>query len=67
MSQTNSKQEPPVQYESHLLRLRHTTRDGRPVCQAMLIHLPSRETRYFSDLAGLMDYLEQGTVQFTQS
>ena len=53
--------EAPAQYESWLLRLRQTTRDGRLICQIMLICLPSQETRYFADLASMTAYLAQST------
>lgn len=52
-------QEPPVQYESYLLRLRRTIQDGRPVCRVALIELSSQETRYFADMGELTRYLTQ--------
>ena len=52
--------EPPVLYESFLLRLRRTTSDGEAVCQVTLISLPSQETYYFADLEKLTVFLAQG-------
>lgn len=52
--------DPPVEYGSYLLRLRYTRRDGQPLCQVTLIHLPSQETHYFADLESLMAYLAEG-------
>lgn len=56
----DSRSEPPVHYESCLLRLRRTVRDGEPVCQVMLICLPSQETYYFADPEKFAIFLAQG-------
>ena len=57
--------QPPVRYESYLLRLRYVVspsngrgeRDGEPVCQAMLQSVTTRDQRYFADLESLVEYL----------
>lgn len=63
MPHTKKSHEPSIQYESHLLRLRHTLRNGQRVCQVTLIQLPSQETRYFADLERLMAFLAEQTGQ----
>jgi hypothetical protein len=45
-------------YASYLLRMRWALRDGRPVCQAMLIDVLSKQERRFPDLSGLVSYLQ---------
>jgi hypothetical protein len=50
--------EPPVHYESYLLRLRRDERDGEPVCQVMLQGVASKEQLYFADLEGLVAFLQ---------
>jgi MOSC domain-containing protein YiiM len=52
--------EPPVLYESYLLRLRRTTSEGEPVCQVTLICLPCQKAHYFADLEKLTVFLAQG-------
>ncbi len=50
--------EPPVRYESYLMRLRWEERDGVPVCQVMLQSVASKEQRYFADLESLVAFLQ---------
>lgn len=54
--------QPIATYESYLVRLRRTVRDGEPTCQVMLICLPAQETHYFPDLAALKDCLANSAV-----
>jgi hypothetical protein len=46
-----------AQYASYLLRLRWALRNDRPVCQAMLTSVTSKEQRYFADLESMVTYL----------
>jgi hypothetical protein len=39
-------------YASYLLRLRWVERDGRRICQAMLISVATEEQRTFADPSG---------------
>ena len=54
--------QPTTTYDSYLVRLRRTVRDGEQTCQVTLICLPAQETHYFPDLESLMGCLTNGAV-----